>query len=126
MSNFGFKYKGIFPGYKNCEKAKCNSQRNGWVFSSIFFIGALFCDCGLQWLSVWLRGHRYSEARVRCGYPHWLRDMQLTQLHQANFTCGNYRHHTFDKRLQCSKQKRHFENCCNNEVLFFICINIDS
>lgn len=52
--------------------------------------GALVCDCGLQWLSVWLREHRYNEAKARCGYPHWLKSMHLTQLHHANFTCGMY------------------------------------
>ncbi|XP_011502166.1 PREDICTED: leucine-rich repeats and immunoglobulin-like domains protein 3 [Ceratosolen solmsi marchali] len=51
---------------------------------------ALFCDCGLQWLSVWLRTNRYSETRVQCGYPHWLRGMPLTQLHDANFTCDEF------------------------------------
>lgn len=48
------------------------------------------CDCGLQWLSVWLRSHQYMEAKARCGYPHWLHAMPLTQLHQANFTCDEY------------------------------------
>ncbi|XP_043283048.1 leucine-rich repeats and immunoglobulin-like domains protein 3 isoform X2 [Venturia canescens] len=52
--------------------------------------GALLCDCGLQWLSVWLRSHRYTEAKARCGYPHWLHGMPLTQLHQANFTCDDF------------------------------------
>ncbi|XP_001602155.3 leucine-rich repeats and immunoglobulin-like domains protein 3 [Nasonia vitripennis] len=51
---------------------------------------ALFCDCGLQWLSVWLRSKRYSETRVKCGYPHWLRGKPLTQLHHANFTCDEF------------------------------------
>ncbi|XP_058810468.1 leucine-rich repeats and immunoglobulin-like domains protein 3 isoform X2 [Phymastichus coffea] len=49
----------------------------------------LFCDCGLQWLSVWLRTHQLSETRVRCGYPQWLHGKSLTQLHHANFTCDN-------------------------------------
>ncbi|KAG8042038.1 hypothetical protein G9C98_000029 [Cotesia typhae] len=52
--------------------------------------GALVCDCGLQWLSVWLREHRYNEAKARCGYPHWLKSMHLTQLHHANFTCDEF------------------------------------
>ncbi|XP_076760869.1 leucine-rich repeats and immunoglobulin-like domains protein 3 isoform X2 [Xylocopa sonorina] len=51
---------------------------------------ALVCDCGLQWLSMWLREHRYSEAEVYCGYPHWLQGMSLTQLHHKNFTCDEY------------------------------------
>ena len=50
----------------------------------------LFCDCGLQWLSMWLREHRYSDAEVYCGYPHWLQGMSLTQLHHKNFTCDEY------------------------------------
>ncbi|XP_017883839.1 leucine-rich repeats and immunoglobulin-like domains protein 3 [Ceratina calcarata] len=51
---------------------------------------ALVCDCGLQWLSMWLREHRYSDAEVYCGYPHWLQGMSLTQLHHKNFTCDEY------------------------------------
>ncbi|XP_054000229.1 leucine-rich repeats and immunoglobulin-like domains protein 3 [Hylaeus anthracinus] len=51
---------------------------------------ALVCDCGLQWLSMWLRDHRYSDAEVYCGYPHWLQGMSLTQLHHKNFTCDEY------------------------------------
>ncbi|KMQ95575.1 leucine-rich repeats and immunoglobulin-like domains protein 3 protein [Lasius niger] len=51
---------------------------------------ALVCDCGLQWLSMWLREHHYSEAELFCGYPHWLQGMSLTQLHHANFTCDEY------------------------------------
>lgn len=50
--------------------------------------GALLCDCALQWLSVWLRSHKYTDARVRCGYPHWLQGSHLTHLHHTNFTCG--------------------------------------
>ncbi|KAK0173757.1 hypothetical protein PV328_006905 [Microctonus aethiopoides] len=52
--------------------------------------GSLVCDCGLQWLSVWLRTHRHNDAKVRCGYPHWLKTMPLTQLHHANFTCDEF------------------------------------
>ncbi|XP_024940471.1 leucine-rich repeats and immunoglobulin-like domains protein 3 isoform X2 [Cephus cinctus] len=52
--------------------------------------GSLVCDCGLQWLSVWLRDHRYSGAGIRCGYPHWLQSMPLTDLHHTNFTCDEY------------------------------------
>ncbi|KAL0113573.1 hypothetical protein PUN28_012616 [Cardiocondyla obscurior] len=52
--------------------------------------GALVCDCGLQWLSMWLREHPYSEAELHCGYPHWLQGMSLAQLHHANFTCDEY------------------------------------
>ncbi|XP_011876222.1 PREDICTED: leucine-rich repeats and immunoglobulin-like domains protein 3 [Vollenhovia emeryi] len=52
--------------------------------------GALVCDCGLQWLSMWLREHPYKEAELHCGYPHWLQGMSLTQLHHANFTCDEY------------------------------------
>ncbi|XP_012280255.1 leucine-rich repeats and immunoglobulin-like domains protein 3 [Orussus abietinus] len=52
--------------------------------------GALVCDCGLQWLSVWLRTHDYEDAEVSCGYPHWLQGMQLTQLHHENFTCDEF------------------------------------
>ncbi|XP_020708763.2 leucine-rich repeats and immunoglobulin-like domains protein 3 isoform X2 [Athalia rosae] len=52
--------------------------------------GALLCDCGLQWLSVWLRSHKYSEARICCGYPHWLQNKPLMLLHHANFTCDEY------------------------------------
>ncbi|XP_032681212.1 leucine-rich repeats and immunoglobulin-like domains protein 3 [Odontomachus brunneus] len=51
---------------------------------------ALVCDCGLQWLSMWLREHHYSGAEVYCGYPHWLQGMSLTLLHHANFTCDEY------------------------------------
>ncbi|XP_076619490.1 uncharacterized protein LOC143340938 [Colletes latitarsis] len=51
---------------------------------------ALVCDCGLQWLSMWLREHRYSDAEVYCGYPQWLQGMSLTQLHHKNFTCDEY------------------------------------
>ncbi|XP_076237495.1 uncharacterized protein LOC143181133 [Calliopsis andreniformis] len=51
---------------------------------------ALVCDCGLQWLSKWLREHRYTDAEVYCGYPHWLQGMSLTQLHHKNFTCDEY------------------------------------
>ncbi|CAK9825715.1 Leucine-rich repeats and immunoglobulin-like domains protein 3 [Anthophora retusa] len=51
---------------------------------------ALVCDCGLQWLSMWLREHRYSDAEAYCGYPHWLEGMSLTQLHHKNFTCDEY------------------------------------
>ncbi|XP_029664962.1 leucine-rich repeats and immunoglobulin-like domains protein 3 [Formica exsecta] len=51
---------------------------------------ALVCDCGLQWLSMWLQEHHYSEAELFCGYPHWLQGMSLTQLHHANFTCDEY------------------------------------
>ncbi|EFN74858.1 Leucine-rich repeats and immunoglobulin-like domains protein 3 [Camponotus floridanus] len=51
---------------------------------------ALVCDCGLQWLSMWLREHHYSEAELFCGYPHWLQGMSLTQLHHENFTCDEY------------------------------------
>ncbi|XP_076176915.1 uncharacterized protein LOC143151537 isoform X2 [Ptiloglossa arizonensis] len=51
---------------------------------------ALVCDCGLQWLSMWLREHRYSDAEVYCGYPHWLEGRSLTQLHHKNFTCDEY------------------------------------
>lgn len=47
------------------------------------------CDCGLQWLSVWLLSHRYTDARARCGYPHWLHGMPLTH-HHANFTCDEF------------------------------------
>ncbi|XP_011630476.1 leucine-rich repeats and immunoglobulin-like domains protein 3 [Pogonomyrmex barbatus] len=52
--------------------------------------GALVCDCGLQWLSMWLPDHPYDEAELHCGYPHWLQGMSLTQLHYANFTCDEY------------------------------------
>lgn len=52
--------------------------------------GALVCDCGLQWLSMWLREHLYSEAELHCGFPHWLQGMSLMQLHHANFTCDEY------------------------------------
>ncbi|KYN02610.1 Leucine-rich repeats and immunoglobulin-like domains protein 3 [Cyphomyrmex costatus] len=52
--------------------------------------GSLVCDCGLQWLSMWLREHPYSEAELRCDYPHWLQGMSLTQLHYANFTCDEF------------------------------------
>ncbi|XP_078048569.1 uncharacterized protein LOC144475971 isoform X1 [Augochlora pura] len=51
---------------------------------------ALVCDCGLQWLSMWLQDHRYTETEVFCGYPDWLQDMALTQLHHKNFTCDEY------------------------------------
>ncbi|XP_031831775.1 uncharacterized protein LOC116426648 isoform X2 [Nomia melanderi] len=51
---------------------------------------ALVCDCGLQWLSMWLRDHRYSDAEVYCGYPDWLQGMSLMQLHHKNFTCDEY------------------------------------
>ncbi|XP_068971949.1 leucine-rich repeats and immunoglobulin-like domains protein 3 [Bombus flavifrons] len=51
---------------------------------------ALVCDCGLQWLSMWLREHSYSDAEVYCGFPHWLQGMSLTQLHHKNFTCDEY------------------------------------
>ncbi|XP_011067532.1 PREDICTED: leucine-rich repeats and immunoglobulin-like domains protein 3 isoform X2 [Acromyrmex echinatior] len=51
---------------------------------------ALLCDCTLQWLSMWLREHPYSEAQLHCDYPHWLQGMSLTQLHYANFTCDKY------------------------------------
>ena len=51
--------------------------------------GSLFCDCGLQWFSPWLRNGQFSETKVQCGYPHWLRGMPLMQLHHSNFTCGN-------------------------------------
>ncbi|XP_015122758.1 leucine-rich repeats and immunoglobulin-like domains protein 3 isoform X1 [Diachasma alloeum] len=51
---------------------------------------ALVCDCGLQWLSVWLRNNHYNDAKVRCGYPHWLKGMHLTQLQHANFTCDEF------------------------------------
>lgn len=51
---------------------------------------ALVCDCGLQWLSMWLQEHRYTDAEVYCGYPHWLQGMSLTQLHHKNFTCDEY------------------------------------
>ncbi|XP_034948545.1 leucine-rich repeats and immunoglobulin-like domains protein 3 [Chelonus insularis] len=51
---------------------------------------ALVCDCGLQWLSVWLRTNRHNDAKVRCGYPHWLKGMPLTQLRNANFTCDEF------------------------------------
>ncbi|XP_076641967.1 leucine-rich repeats and immunoglobulin-like domains protein 3 [Halictus rubicundus] len=50
----------------------------------------LVCDCGLQWLSMWLRDHRYSDTEVYCGYPDWLQGMALTQLHHKNFTCDEY------------------------------------
>lgn len=50
--------------------------------------GVLVCDCGLQWLSMWLREHSYTDAEVYCGFPHWLQGMSLTQLHHKNFTCG--------------------------------------
>ena len=56
----------------------------------IRIIGALVCDCGLQWLRVWLQGHRYTDAKARCGYPHWLETMPLTNLHDANFTCDKF------------------------------------
>ncbi|XP_044009805.1 leucine-rich repeats and immunoglobulin-like domains protein 3 isoform X2 [Aphidius gifuensis] len=53
--------------------------------------GALVCDCGLQWLSAWLREHIYSDAKtVRCGYPHWLKGQHLIELHHANFTCDEF------------------------------------
>ncbi|XP_011348156.1 leucine-rich repeats and immunoglobulin-like domains protein 3 isoform X2 [Ooceraea biroi] len=51
---------------------------------------ALVCNCGLQWLSIWLQEHRNNEAELHCGYPHWLQGMSLTQLHQGNFTCDEY------------------------------------
>ncbi|XP_011308382.1 leucine-rich repeats and immunoglobulin-like domains protein 3 [Fopius arisanus] len=51
---------------------------------------ALVCDCGLQWLSVWLRNNHYNDAKVRCGYPHWLKGMHLTELQHANFTCTEF------------------------------------
>ncbi|XP_012221587.2 leucine-rich repeats and immunoglobulin-like domains protein 3 [Linepithema humile] len=50
----------------------------------------LVCDCGLQWLSMWLREHRYNEAELYCGYPQWLQGMSLMHLHHANFTCNEY------------------------------------
>lgn len=50
----------------------------------------LVCDCGLQWLSMWLREHSYTDAEVYCGFPHWLQGMSLTQLHHKNFTCDEY------------------------------------
>ncbi|XP_046746528.1 leucine-rich repeats and immunoglobulin-like domains protein 3 isoform X1 [Diprion similis] len=50
----------------------------------------LLCDCGLQWLSIWLRSHKYSEARVRCGYPSALKGTLLTELHRTNFTCDEH------------------------------------
>ncbi|XP_017796550.1 PREDICTED: leucine-rich repeats and immunoglobulin-like domains protein 3 isoform X3 [Habropoda laboriosa] len=60
------------------------------LYSSCTRVGALVCDCGLQWLSMWLREHRYSDAEAYCGYPHWLQGMSLTQLHHKNFTCDEY------------------------------------
>ncbi|XP_043519975.1 leucine-rich repeats and immunoglobulin-like domains protein 3 isoform X2 [Frieseomelitta varia] len=51
---------------------------------------ALVCDCGLQWLSMWLREHSYSDTEVYCGFPHWLQGMSLIQLHHKNFTCDEY------------------------------------
>ncbi|KAJ8665425.1 hypothetical protein QAD02_007087, partial [Eretmocerus hayati] len=51
---------------------------------------SLFCDCGLQWLSIWLRTKRFSDTKAQCGYPHWLRGMSLTQLHHVNFTCDEF------------------------------------
>uniref|UniRef100_A0ABD2VZI8 Ig-like domain-containing protein n=1 Tax=Trichogramma kaykai TaxID=54128 RepID=A0ABD2VZI8_9HYME len=54
---------------------------------------ALFCDCGLQWLSVWLRKRdqtTLSETKAHCGYPQWLRGKSLSQLHHANFTCDQF------------------------------------
>ncbi|XP_014203572.1 leucine-rich repeats and immunoglobulin-like domains protein 3 isoform X2 [Copidosoma floridanum] len=50
----------------------------------------LFCDCGHQWLSVWLHSKRYSDTNIQCGYPHWLQEKSLTQLHHANFTCDGF------------------------------------
>lgn len=63
-----------------------------YYYYFFFFIrvGALVCDCGLQWLSMWLQQHRNNEAELHCSYPHWLQGMSLTQLHHANFTCGQY------------------------------------
>lgn len=60
------------------------------IFASFFFVclEALVCDCGLQWLSMWLREHSYSDTEVYCGFPHWLQGMSLIQLHHKNFTCG--------------------------------------
>lgn len=54
----------------------------------MYLTGALLCDCSLQWLSVWLRAHKHSEAEARCGYPQWLQGSSLTHLHPTNFTCG--------------------------------------
>lgn len=51
---------------------------------------ALVCDCGLQWLSVWLRLHQFNDVKATCGYPHWLKTMPLTQLHDSNFTCDEF------------------------------------
>lgn len=50
----------------------------------------LVCNCNLQWLSMWLQEHHYSEAELSCGYPHWLQSMSLTELNHANFSCDKY------------------------------------
>lgn len=67
-----------------------NTLRSNYMFliTCLRASGALVCNCGLQWLSMWLREHHYSEAELHCGFPHWLKGMSLTRLHQANFTCG--------------------------------------
>ncbi|XP_066589218.1 leucine-rich repeats and immunoglobulin-like domains protein 3 [Prorops nasuta] len=67
-----------FDSMPNLIKLKMNSR-------------SLVCDCGLQWLSVWLRRNMLSsDAKVHCGYPAWLERMPLTQLHHTNFTCDDY------------------------------------
>ncbi|XP_020290650.1 leucine-rich repeats and immunoglobulin-like domains protein 3 isoform X2 [Pseudomyrmex gracilis] len=51
---------------------------------------SLLCDCGLKWLGMWLQKHHYREAKMYCGYPHWLQEMPLNILHHANFTCDEF------------------------------------
>ncbi|KAL2724374.1 leucine-rich repeats and immunoglobulin-like domains protein 3 isoform X1 [Vespula squamosa] len=51
---------------------------------------SLVCDCGLQWFSTWIGSHRFEDTEAHCGYPHWLQDKPLAQLHHTNFTCDEY------------------------------------
>ncbi|KAI4499510.1 hypothetical protein M0802_005406 [Mischocyttarus mexicanus] len=51
---------------------------------------SLVCDCGLHWFSTWIGTHRFKDTEAHCGYPHWLQDKPLAQLHHTNFTCDEY------------------------------------
>ncbi|XP_043503769.1 leucine-rich repeats and immunoglobulin-like domains protein 3 [Polistes fuscatus] len=51
---------------------------------------SLVCDCGLHWFSTWIGTHRFEDTEAHCGYPHWLQDKPLAQLHHTNFTCDEY------------------------------------
>lgn len=52
----------------------------------------LLCDCGLRWLSDWIKGDYVEPGIARCAEPRQLRHKLVLTTPSASFTCRGQLH----------------------------------